>query len=358
MKTTITKISLLLCVAVALSSCHRKPIYDSCLCQSTLSIPIDIDWETSGIDLQNVSVLFYDAEDGSLQYEHIYEHNSKDVQSYASLPTGSYTAVIFNELRGQIDYLSCVDHENISTLHFVSNSEEPLRSRAATRSYIAQSGDLAVAVVEGIEVTDDMILEASAADDSDDTKALSTATKTTVESLMGITTVKKNTTIYVTAHVQNIYYARMPSLVDLTNLADGYYVYSDANSSSTSTLQFTMNNRTYYEGSYYDGYIYTTVTAFGSLEDRTSTASHDASSPIMLDLLFKMVDAEQSEQTLTMDVTDQIVHQTLADGSITMTIEVEFSDPLTPVEPEGSAGDSGFGSEVEDWDVVYVPLGQ
>ncbi|MFI3305507.1 MAG: DUF5119 domain-containing protein [Rikenellaceae bacterium] len=105
MKKIAKNISLLLCVAVVAASCERKPIYDDCVCNNTLAIPIDIDWEPSGVDLQNVSVLFYDAEDGSLAYEHQYEHNTKDIQSYAYLPTGRYTAVVFNELRDQIDYL-------------------------------------------------------------------------------------------------------------------------------------------------------------------------------------------------------------------------------------------------------------
>ncbi len=355
-------ITLLLSVILIAASCVRKPLYDECICLNTLSIPIDVDWETCGIELQNVTVLIYNSEDGSLYYEHQYEQNDNEIQSYVSLPEGNYSAVIFNELRDQIDDLSCYDYDNISTLRFESNADSPLRSRTTTRSYIAQSGDLAVAVVEGIVVTTDMIVEAAYAyaevDDSSDTKALSAATKATVESLMGITTVKKNTTIYITAHIDNIYYARMPALVDLVNLADGYYVYGDQNSGSTSTVQFTMNNRTYDTGSYYNGTISATVTAFGTLTDRITTSGHDDSPPVTLDMLFQLIDADYTEVNLVMDVTDYVVHTQLSDGSIEITIEVDVDEALPAVEPEGSSGNSGFTGTVEDWNVVDVPLTQ
>ncbi len=359
MKTIIKNISLLMCVVATVASCERKPLYDSCVCTNTLSIPIDIDWETSGVTPQNASVLFYNAEDGSLVYEHTYEHNTKSIQSYASLPVGDYTAVVFNELRNQIDYISCVGHENLSTLKFEGNAAAPLRSRATTRSYIKQSGDLAVAMVEGIVVTDDMIVEAANAEANEDTKSsdLSTATKATIESLMGVVPEKKNTTINITAHIKNIYYARMPALVDLVNLSDGYYVYGDKNSSTPSTLQFTMNNRTYDYGSYYDGTISTSIVTFGTLTDRSSTSGHDDSTPIILDLLFKQIDKAQSEVSRDMDVTNIMTHSLQSDGSYSITINADLDEELPAVEPEGSEGGSNFGSSVEDWDeIVPVPL--
>ncbi len=365
MKTIIKNISLLLCVVAALVSCHRKPIYDECICSSTLSIPIDIDWETSGISLKNVTILFYDAEDGTLQYEHYYEHNDNDIQSYVSLPEGSYTAVVFNELREDqpANYMSCEDHENISTLRFDILEATPLRSRATTRSYTEQPNDLAVAIVEGIEVTQAMILEAASSSDDGDTKSLSTATKATVESLMGVTTVKKNTTINISAHFDNIFYARITTspgaLVDLVNLSDGYYVYGDQNSSSTSTVQFVMSELEYDTGSLYNGTVSGSVSTFGTLSDRTSTSGHDESTPVTLDILFMLIDASPSTEIgYDMDVTDQIVHTTLSDGSIVMTIDVDFEEMIPAVEPDGSDGDSALSTEVLDWNVVNVPLTQ
>ncbi len=77
MRRAIKHIFLLLCVIAAIASCERKPLYDSCVCSNTLSIPINIDWTTCGITPQNVSVLFYNTDDGTLAYEHTFEHNTK-----------------------------------------------------------------------------------------------------------------------------------------------------------------------------------------------------------------------------------------------------------------------------------------
>ncbi len=365
MKTIIKNGSLLLCLLATLVSCERKPIYDDCICNNTLSIPINIDWATSGITLQNVTILFYDSEDGTLQYEHYYEHNSKDIQSYVLLPEGSYTAVVFNELREDqpANKLSCEDHENISTLRFDILDASPLRSRATTRSYTEQPNDLAVAVVEGLEVTEAMILEAAyATDDTEGTKSLSATTKATVESLTDVVPVKKNTTINISAHFDNIYYARVTSspgaLVDLVNLSDGYYVYEDQNSSSTTTLQFVMSELEYDDGSLYNGTVSGSVSTFGTLGDRASTSGHDDSTPITLDILFMLKDTDLTEVGYNMDVTDQVTHETLSDGSIVMTMDVDFDESLPVVEPDGSDGDSAFGTKVEDWNVVHVPLTQ
>ncbi|MFI3266653.1 MAG: DUF5119 domain-containing protein [Rikenellaceae bacterium] len=357
MKTMIKNISLLLCAAVTLASCERKPLYDDCSCYSTLSIPIDVDWETSGVTPEkNVTVLVYNSNDGSLYYEYTYEHNDNDIQSYISLGSGSYTAVVFNEKRDQVDYVSCVGYENLSTLKFESNAaEEVLRSRSTTRNYVQQPGDLAVAVVEGIVITDDMIVEGY---NEEGTKSTSSATKATVESLTGVTPLKKNTTINIVAHVDNLFYANSPALADLVNLADGYYAYGDSNSSTTSTLQFKMGDFVFDDpDSYFNGSLSGTVTAFGTLESRTSTSGHD-SNPVMLDILFQQIDAAGTETPLVMDVTNYITFTNNSDGSVTIDIEVTFEEALPEVQPDGSSGSSGLGSNVAEWEKVDVPLNQ
>lgn len=346
MKNIIGILTLLLCAAAATVSCDRRDLCYDCAFVDALSVPIRIDWDTSGVVPQNVTILFYNSYDGELAYEHVFEHNSEPIQSYVYLAEGSYTAVVFNELRDQIDHLSCFGHQNLSTLRFEGHEDEPLRTRAQDRKYIKQSGDLAVAMVENIVVTEDMIVGVA-------------KTKTSIESLMGVVPLKKNTTIEVTAHIKNIYYARMPVLVDLVNLAEGYYVSGDKNGDRPSSLQFTMNNRVYDKGSYYDGTISTSISTFGSLVDRGSTSGHDDTSPIILDLLFKMVDVDQSELSLKMDVTRHLKHERQSDGSMLITIDVSFDDELSVVEPDGSdSDDSGFGAQVEDWDDVDVPLKQ
>lgn len=348
MKTIITKISLILsAIALFSISCSRKPLHDDCLCNSTLSVPVSIDWSISGVEPKNVTILFYDSFDGGLASEHIFEHNSEEIQSYASLAAGSYTAVIFNELRDQIDHVSCLDHQNIATLKFKSCESDPLRSRSETRNYIKEPGDFAIATIENIVVTNEMIFERATTESAD-----------TVQSLLEVTPLRKSTTINIEAHIKNIYYARMPALVDLVNIADGYYVHGDKNSDTPATLQFTMNNRAYDSDSYYDGTISTSVTTFGTLWDRSSTSGHNESTPILVDILFKMIDTDQSEESLQADATSHITHEQQQDGSMLINIVLSLGQGLPAVEPEGSGGDSGFDAEVEDWEDVYIPLKQ
>ncbi len=358
MKTIIKNISLLLCVVVTLASCERKPISDDCICNNKLRIPINVDWSRSGITPQNVSVIFYDAATGKLVYEHTYEQNNKDIQSYAALPIGSYKAVVFNELRNEIDYVSCVGYESFETLKFESNNDAPIRSRSiTTRGYVEQPGDLAIEVINGIEVTKEMIVEAAQVEsNTDGTKSLSDATRAAVESLMDVTPQKRTNTIKVTAHIKGLNNARL-ALADLINLSDGYYVASDKNSTTPSTLQFAMNNRVYDKGSNRDGTITATVTSFGTMNDRFTVSGHDDSTPVILDILFKLVDkAPSTEYPLKMDATKLMTITEQSDGSVLIVINVDFNETLPDVLPEGSDGDSNFGSSVDDWgDMIPVP---
>lgn len=376
MKRMIRNISLLLSVIVTLVACERKPIMDECICDSSLKLPIDIDWTRSDIDLQNVSVLFYDKTSGKLVLEHTYEHNSKDIQSYANLPVGEYNAVVFNELRGQIDYVSCVGYKNFETLKFESNDDDPIRVRTespvstTTRSYIKQSGDLAVMTIRDIKVTEQTIVEAAQVDSDPDSEQVSKETHQTLNQLVGVEPVKRNNTIDITIHIEGLDNARMPALADLTNIADGYYPGSDTNSTTPSTIQFTMDNKKFDEGSTTDGTISIQLSAFGAMGSRISTDHYSADTKrIILDVLFKLIDKAQTEVQREMDVTDSIVFTEQEDGSELLTIYASIGyDPIDPevdpevkplpeVEPEEHGENSGFGSSVEDWgDRVIVPL--
>ncbi len=344
---------------IALVSCERKPLYDSCICDNTLVIPINVDWTVSGIALQNVSVFFYDYYTDELLYKHTYEQNSNEIQSYVALPSGKYKAVIFNEQPNEIDYVSCVDYDNFNTLKFESNSSSPMLSRTtSSRGYVEQPGDLAVAVVDEIEITDEMIVEAAQVDDSSlaTTKSLTAVTLATVESLMGVVPQKKTCTIEIVAHIIGLNNAQA-ALADLLNMADGYYVGSDMNSTTTSSLQFVMNNRVYDDDTKQDGTISATITAFGTLGDRESVSGHDASTPIILDILFKLVDEAATEYPLEVDVTNCLSFTEDGGGTITIDIYIAFEEPLPDVEPADSDDGSFFGSSVEDWgETVIVPL--
>ncbi|MFI3281930.1 MAG: DUF5119 domain-containing protein [Rikenellaceae bacterium] len=353
----IAKLLILPLIIVVLHSCERQKLMEDCICTTKAAIPIHIDWEASGVTPKNVTVLLYNKSDGSLAQEHMFQHNDADIQSYIYVPMGEYTVVVFNELRGQIEYVDVEDHESLLTLKFVSETNNSAIARSSTLDYVQQPGGLAVQIVEDFEVTKEVILYTATMGDSvtDDDTSKSTdedVSRSTSTALMNIETEQKTCWLTITAHFKNLNYARMPSLVDLSNIANGYYVGSDKNTLDPARMQFTMNNRTYDEGSDSEGTISTTVALFGTLGDRLSTSDHTDETPITIDILFMQIDEEQSLVNYSQDVTDLIE---FGDDGLNLTIDIDFSDPLPVVTPEGWE-DSGFSTGLEDWTVVEVPL--
>ena len=111
----ITKYSLLLAGAwVFLASCQRRPLEDGQIGKAR--IPIGAVWTVAGISPQNVTALFYNQQDGKLVVEHRFENNDNRIQTYADVPVGTYTVVLFNEIRGQIRGVGIRGYENLATL--------------------------------------------------------------------------------------------------------------------------------------------------------------------------------------------------------------------------------------------------
>lgn len=349
MKTIMKNISLLLCVVVALASCHRKPLYDECICYDVALIPIYVDWSVSDITPQNVTVLVYNQSDGSLFLEHKFEHNDNDIQSYIELPIGDYDVVIFNEQRNQIDYLYVDGYENISTLNFYVSSDSKSISRSSAY-YIQQPGDLAVEIVYGLSITEDLIVYTYSNDTS---SKVTEFTRYASEMLMNVVPLKKNATLDITARLRGLNNALMPSLVDLSNIADGYYVKDGNNSSSAATLQFYMNNRTYEFGST-TGTITASVVLFGALEDRFSTSAHSDDNPILLDMLFILADEDGTIVNRVVDITDLIEYEVDDDGVISMEVYIDIEEALPDVDIVES--DSGFITTNEEWQYVDVTI--
>ncbi len=349
------KIILCAIALFALSSCYRKPLYDTCICENYACIPISADWEPSTVEPQNVTVLVYDRATGELIKEHIYEQNNEEIQSYIYLKMGEYTAVIFNELRDQIDYMSVDGYENLSTLRFFANNDSKARARSAegTDRYIQQPGDLAVQIVDDLDVTSELIKFTS--EEVEQQTKVSIETKALSEKLLGLIPTRKTVRLHIKLHVDMIKSALMPALVDLSNVADGYMVATDKNTLNPKSMQFTMNNRTYDAASYDNGYITATLTLFGSLGDRMSTACHTAETPLKLDALFMLTDAEKTLENRSIDVTHLVSYTDHDYEGIEMWIDCCADTPLPRVEPIND-GDSGFDTEIEDWDLIEVPL--
>lgn len=333
-------------------SCKRQVLLTECPCSETVAIPVSIDWSKSGVTPKNVSMLFYNKSDGSLAKEFTFEHSDNDIQAYVTLPVGEYKVVVFNELRDQIDYVNVSDHENISTLKFYATSDDNAKSRSESANYVQQPGDLATAIVDNVIVDEDLIIYAASG------SSTKSDVKSSVDQLQSIVTEKKTTWLDITVHLTGLNNVLL-TLVDLGNVADGYMAESDKNSSSSATMQFDMNNRSYDDESVTtnrEGTLSTSVALFGALGDRFSADEHTDQTPIMLDMLFLLVD-EKTLETRSKDITDLIEFTPQTDGSVKMSVYLDFDDePFENVEPAGSTGGSGFGSDVDDWYSVDVPL--
>lgn len=341
-------VSLLLCVLTL--SCERQDILMECFCNNRAKVPITIDWTKSGIIPQNITILFYNDRDGSLVLEHCYEHNTNTVHSYVHLPVGEYTAVAFNELRNQINNVSVQEYENLSTLGFYASENVDVVMRSRSHTYAHQPGMLGVKIIKNLVVTNELI-------DYTYDKTLtriSNDTKSRYNALLNIIPENKISWLNINVDVKGLINARMPALVDLKNISVGYMAGDDKNCHTPAVMQFDINNRTYNPGSTTDGTISTRVALFGTLGDRNSITDHH-DKPIIVDILFMLVDKDKTLIRRKKDITNLITFNKEQSGSISLIVDVSIDTPLPDVKPEGGS-DSGFGSELEDWGNVDVPL--
>lgn len=329
---------ILVAATFVISSCERRPLEDAY--PEAALIPVGALWSKANIAPQNVTVLVYNQDDGELVLEHRYQNNSLRIQSYLELAAGKYTVVLFNEIRDQIDGVGIRGHENFSTLEAYGKPNNYAKARAADDNYIAEPGVLASVLVSDFEVTGEMV--------RDD--------KAVPETLVGLVPERKIGTVHITMHVKGLNNARMPALVDMRNMAGSYLVGSDNNSMDFSTHQFNMNNRTYDAGSTRNGTISATIYTFGVVGNRLSIDDQPAGSPILLDVLFMLVDADKTIVNRVVDVTRLIRFSSETTGSINIEIDIELPDALPDVVPEGSGGGSGFEPQLTDWSVINVPL--
>ena len=336
--------SLLLIVA----ACERRPLEDEY--SNTALIPVGAIWDVADITPQNVTVLFYNQDDGKLFLEHCYENNINRIQSYVSLPVGNYTVVLFNEIRDQIDYVGIRGHENFSTLEAYSKPDTRVRSRANGDNYVYEPGVFASSVVNNFEVAADMVHYTRDRNTTQDATLLSS-----VEKLVDLVPERKVCEINILIRIKGLNNARMPALVDLRNMAGAFFVSTDKNSMESVTYQFTMNNRTYDAGSEKNGTISVKVFTFGVLGNRFGITDQRLEAPVFLDFLLMLVDAEGTIINMVIDITDKIRFSLGKNGSITLYIDLELPEPLPNVVPDVNNG-SGFEAKLTDWDTVEVPL--
>lgn len=326
---------------MAISGCDRRPLEDEL--QAKVTIPIKIYWDVAGISPKNATILFYD-KSGDLYGEWKSASQPGYAEGSMELIPGTYTAVAFNELRDQIDYVHMQGWEKLETLEaFVTQSQQilyPFSSQVEKETYVHQPGILA-ARLKTFTITPDML-----------GKTAFTSTDSGYYALSDLHPTRKTAQANVTIHVKGLNNARMPAITQLRHMASGYFFATDRNSLTPVTTQFTINNRKYDVGSNTDGSISTSATTFGVLGEWHHTGdTPDAS--FFLDIAFMLADAGQTIVEYSTDIThimDIIVNE---NNAVTININLGIG-PLPEIKPVG--GDSGFETDLVQWDKVVIPL--
>ena len=354
----IAKYGLLFVSACTLgTSCHRRPLEGEPIGKAR--IPVGVVWTAAGIAPQNATALFYDLRDGKLVVEHRFENNDNRIQTYADVPVGKYTVVVFNEIRGQIRGVGIRGYENLATLEayalpnpnpYASLSFKPGLQNRTGGEYVYEPDVLASALVRGFEVTCEMATYIQYPSG----KAVDPALKSSVEALVGLPAERKVHEFDVLVHVEGLKNARMPALVDLQYMAESYDFDSDRNTLIGAIQQFTMNNRVYDPGSTRDGTISAKIHTFGILGEKPASTDLQVAAPVSMDFLFMLVDEDKTIVHQRVDVTSQIRYLPQQHGATALKLDMKLPEALHDVDPHGE--DSGFDTELTDWEVIDVPL--
>lgn len=337
-------------IALLLSSCYRRPLEG--ICEDEALIPIGAVWTMANIKPQNVTALFYNQDNGELVLEHRFENNPNRIQTYASVPVGKYTVVVFNELRGQIKGVGLRGYENVSTLEAFAVPNPNVKNRSNTHPYVYNPEILASVMVRDFEITNEMI---NASHNASNGIEVSPAMKETIETLVGLVPLRKVHRLNIVAHVKGLNNARMPALVDLLGITESYTFEEDRNTHIVAAQQFTMSNRVYDDNAKRNGTISTTIYTFGLLGEKPSAVGVQNDSSVQLDFLFMLVDKESTLVRQSIDVTPFIRFQPEDHGATTLNLYIELAESLPEVAPAGDEN-SGFESEIIDWDIIEVPL--
>lgn len=323
-------------------SCDRRPLEEET--SGRVTIPIKVYWDRAEIAPKNVTAMFY-AADGTLYKEWRSSSFPTYAQGEVELEPGHYTVVVFNELRDQIDFVRMRGWQRLETFeaYSIENPNPAFRFTTPTANeapQVYQPGILA-ACLATIHVTPEMQASSPAA-----------ATKADLYALTNLHPDRKTAQAQMIVHVNRLSSARMPAIAQLRNMASSYFFATDRNSLSPVTAQFTMNNRRYDPGSNTNGTISAAISTFGVLGEWHHTAD-TPDAKFYLDIAFMLADATQTIIETTTDITDVI--EILVDEKIAVTIKIEIDAPPLPViKPVG--GDSGFSTDLVDWNKVIIPL--
>ena len=346
--------SLIVYLSLFILSCHRQSLGD-CFCVKA-KIPISVDWSVSELDPQNVSVLFFDENTGSLVLNHYFENNSNYIQSWVELPIGKYTVLVFNELPDQIKNLNIDERSDFIKIGAKGVVKTSVSLPITDEVYYSEPGYLASIIVNDFEVTEEMSFYTNEPLWYDKTNIVTESKFEPSLRLMGLIPLRDLSLFNVKIHLDSINNARMPALITLRNVSGTYSFKDNKYGMSPVDYQNNISNRIYDTGSTINGTISGQLDLFGVLGGRTTTADQPIDSPLILNVSFQLVDKERTIVTREYDITDKVKFTKLENGTILINLDIVDPKPLPYAIPEHSGENSTFETTLEDWQIIDIPL--
>lgn len=330
-KRTNISLSVLLFLCLCFFNCERRDL----TYYRTAEISLTADWSQSGLEGENsygATAIFYPV-DGSESKTVLMGDRTR---ATTQLPAGRYNVIVFNR---SFDDFSAIAFRGTESFHSLEAYAKKMENRAESEIIVSSPEKLAVAVVQGFEVTENMLGNNYAPASSSKREAAEgycclhfvprelTRTVKVKINVDGLNNVKEAT-------------CRLSGVPVSVFLSDGHF------KGECVTQEFSVSNPAFEEGSYSKGTLTGEISVFGFDEETEHGIEMD----------FLLVDGKTKVKQTFDEV--HISSETGETGTITLHIEAKTPDPLPDVKPEGGS-DSGFNADVDSWggdEKVEFPL--
>ncbi|WP_455592117.1 DUF5119 domain-containing protein [Bacteroides sp.] len=305
-------VRLLLFTLLSLSACDRREL----TYYSEVEITITVDWSRAGLEEESsygATAIFY-PQDGS-EPKTVLMGDRR--QATARLPEGRYNVVLFNRSFEDFAGIAFRGQEGYATLEAYAKKVE---SRAQTRTMVYSPEVLATDIIEGFEVTPEMIEEYG--------KTASTRS----EVALTFTPRRLTRTLQVQISIEGLSNIK-EAKCRLDGLPLSVFLAGGTLSAETAAQEFALGNPLYPAGSQTNGTMSGEVNVFGFSQEQPHTIEFSA---LLLD-----------GQTVAQEVTNVTVkEETDATGTVVLRIEAVAPERMPDIE----VGSGGMDAEVGDWD--------
>lgn len=313
-----------------LLSCKRDELYYEA--GGELTLELYVDWSSSDIDPNGVSVLVYYA-DGEL-FRSYAPFTATDTLTF-TLPEGEYDIVLFNDSDQEHEYLEFTNIDHISTL--TATSVDAAVSKATSEAVVENPDFLATAKLSSLAL--------SSSNSSYYTSKENITSSSEVYS-QNVVMTRRVYNYYVSVHVEGLQYASGYPTIVFEHLSGGYLIGQESSDNSLVKHSIIFETLVYDDNSTSSGTVTAEFSNFGLLDDSDAT--------YLMDLTFTLIDG--SEYTEVFDVTEQIAEENLSRAAsfVDKTISVETT---LPESIGGDSSDSGaFNTDVEQWEEKFFEL--